>query len=78
MTTLPAGFRHLILAVLTVLLTWGGTELVPFLRGQTGYGALLAAVLAALIAYFTPLVNSYGVGASRINYGVSTKHSTDL
>lgn len=60
--TLPAPVRHLVLAVLTVLLTWGGTDLIPWLNGQTGYGALAAALIGALIAYFTPLVTSYGVG----------------
>jgi hypothetical protein len=62
MGTLPAPVRHLILALLAVLLSWAGTDAIPWLRGQTGYGALLAAVVAALIAYFTPLVQAYGRG----------------
>lgn len=63
MSTLPAIVRHLILLVLMVLVTWAGTDLVPFLQGQTGYGALLAALVAAALGYFTPLIQSYGVGA---------------
>lgn len=79
MNAVPAIVRHLILAVVTVALSWALTDLVPFLNGQTGYGALLGALIAAAVAYFTPLVNSYGVGASRINYGVAQKvPATDL
>jgi hypothetical protein len=60
---LPAPLRHLLLAVATVLLTWGTTDAVPWLQGQTGYGALVGGLLAAFLAIVTPLVTSYGVGA---------------
>jgi hypothetical protein len=60
--TWPAPIRHLLLAVATVLITWGGTDLVPWLHDQGARGALAAAVVAALLAVATPLVNSYGIG----------------
>lgn len=63
MSTLPPIFRHLILVVLAAVLSWAGTDLVPALNGQTGYGAILGALVTALLAYFTPLVQAYGVGA---------------
>jgi hypothetical protein len=78
MSKAPAPIRHLILAAIAVLGSWAITDLVPWLNGQTGYGALAAALVAALVAYFTPLVNSYGVGKSRINYGVDSPHASDL
>lgn len=54
--------RHLMLGAIALLLSWLSTVVVPLLNGQTGYGALLAGLLTAAIAYFTPLVPSYGVG----------------
>lgn len=59
---LPAPARHLTLAILTVLLTWAGSDVIPALQGQTGGAALVAGLLAAGLAVLTPLVNSYGVG----------------
>jgi hypothetical protein len=63
MGTWPAPFRHLILIVTSALLAWGGTDLVPWVSDQAGYGILAASVLTAVLAYFTPLVQSYGVGS---------------
>ena len=71
MGTWPAPLRHLILLIAATLLAWGGTDLQPWLADQAGYGAVAAALLAAVLAYFTPLVQSYGykgrapVGARR-------------
>jgi hypothetical protein len=64
--TLPAPVRHLVLLVAAVLLSWGATDLVPFLANQSNVlGAIAAAAVTAFLAYATPLVASYGVGASR-------------
>jgi len=54
--------RHLLVLLIGFGLSWLTTDLVPFLSGQTGYGALLAALISAAVAYFTPLVPSYGIG----------------
>lgn len=64
--SLPAPVRHSLLAVATILLTWGGTEVVPALENESNLvGALGAAIVGAVISVLTPLVNSYGVGAAR-------------
>jgi hypothetical protein len=64
--SLPAPFRHLVLLVLSVVLAWAGTDVVPFLSNQSNVtGAVLSAALAAVLAVVTPLVSSYGVGAAR-------------
>jgi hypothetical protein len=63
---LPAPFRHLLLALAGVGLAWGGTDVVPFLNNQSNVmGAVSAAAVTAFLAYATPLVSSYGVGAKR-------------
>jgi hypothetical protein len=63
---LPAPVRHSILAVASILLTWGATDVVPFLNDQSNVlGAVAAAALMAVLGVLTPLVNSYGVGAER-------------
>lgn len=54
--------RHAAVLVAGVLLSWLLTDVVPFLSGQTGYGVLLAGLITAAVAYFTPLVQAYGVG----------------
>ena len=59
-----APVRHLTLLLLSVVLGWTGTDLVPILRETPGYGALAAGVVATLLAVLTPLVQSYGVGAA--------------
>lgn len=64
--SLPAPVRHLVLIVAAVLLTWAGTDVVPFLQDQGSVvGAVVAAALSAVLAVLTPLVTSYGVGAQR-------------
>jgi len=64
--SLPAPFRHLVLVLAAVLLTWAGTDVVPFLSNQSNVtGAVLAAALTAVLAVLTPLVTSYGVGAQK-------------
>jgi Na+/citrate or Na+/malate symporter len=68
MRNLPAPFRHLIVLVVSALFGWIATDAIPALNGQTGWGALLAAVLAAALAYFTPLVQAYGVGSTSTRY----------
>jgi hypothetical protein len=83
MGKLPAGVRHLALAIAAVLIGWGGTDVIPFLNDHAKFGGpLAAAVVGALLAYFTPLVNSYGVGATtggRANFGTKyAKTGTDL
>lgn len=63
--TLPAPVRHLILLVLGVLLTWAGTDIVPALNNQSNLtGATLGALVTAIIGVLTPLIQSYGVGAT--------------
>ena len=62
---LPAPVRHLILMLLATGASWAATDAVPALSGQTGYGALLAGLLSAALAVFTPLVQSYGITGVR-------------
>ena len=60
---LPAPVRHGLLLLATGLLTWLGTDVIPFLQSSTApQGGLIAAVLTGVLAVATPLVNSYGVG----------------
>lgn len=65
--------RHLLILLIGVGLSWVTTVVVPFLSGQTGYGTLLAALISAAVAYFTPLVPSYGVGKPESNLA---RHAT--
>lgn len=58
---LPPMLRHLVLMLAAALLSWAGTDLVPWLNGQPGWGALAGVFTAALIAYLTPLVKQYGL-----------------
>lgn len=62
MATWPAPLRHLVLILLATGLSWAGTEFVPWLEDQPRFGLLAATLLAALLAYVTPLVQSYGWG----------------
>lgn len=62
---LPAPLRHLVLLAAAGLLAWLGTDVIPLLEDQPGYGVLASALLTAFLAYATPLVSSYGVGAAR-------------
>ena len=64
--SLPAPVRHLVLGLLSVLLAWAGTDVVPLLSNQSNLtGSLLSVALAAVLAVATPLVSSYGYGAAR-------------
>lgn len=63
--------RHLLLMMLGTALSWVSTVLVPALSGQTGYGALLAALITAALAYLTPLIPSYGVGSGKVSRNLS-------
>lgn len=67
MSAWPAPVRHLVLMLATLVLSWASTELVPFIQDQPRWGLLAAAIVAAVLAYVTPLVNSYGVGKSATN-----------
>jgi Na+/citrate or Na+/malate symporter len=67
LASLPAPLRHLILLLISAGLGWVGADLIPALNDQAGYGVLLASVIAAVLAYVTPLVNSYGVGKTTVN-----------
>lgn len=60
---LPASVRHLLLAVLPILVSWLGTDVVPRLQG---HGTLLAvATLALQVAglWGTPVTRQYGAGS---------------
>lgn len=61
----PAPVRHLLAILLGVILAWLGTDILPVLEDMPGSGALAAGLLTAFLAYVTPLVSSYGVGAAR-------------
>jgi hypothetical protein len=62
MSNVPAPIRHIILLLISVGLAWIGTDIIPWLKGQTGWGLLAAALVSVLLAYFTPLVQAYGRG----------------
>lgn len=58
--------RHLALMVLATGASWAGTDLVPFLQGQPGYGALAGTLAVAFLAWATPwLTQQYGVGSGK-------------
>lgn len=56
-------WRHFTLIVLSAVLSWVASDVVPALEGQTGYAAAAGAVLTALVAVLTPLTRQYGVWA---------------
>lgn len=61
---IPLPLRDLLLMVLPLVLGWAGSEGVPWLAGQhPSLSYLLAAVVAGLTAWLTPLTRSYGVGS---------------
>lgn len=62
---LPAPVRHLLLLAAVLVLSWVGTDVIPALQdGDSTVGVIVAAALTAVLAYVTPLVTSYGVGAA--------------
>jgi hypothetical protein len=62
---LPAWARHLLIALISALLAWAASDLVPILTDQGGLAAVAGAVLTSLLLVLTPLVRQYGVGARR-------------
>jgi len=62
---LPPLVRHLSLLLIAAALTWAGTDLVPWLQSNPGWGALAGSLATVLLAWATPLVGTYGVGSRR-------------
>jgi hypothetical protein len=63
--------RHLVLALFTALGTWATVEGVPAVQDTPVYGGLIAGGIMTVLAWLTPLVNAYGVGAKpQINENV--------
>ena len=60
---LPAPLRHLIIALISALLAWASTDLIPVLGKQGGTAALIGALMTEVLLVVTPLVRQYGVGA---------------
>lgn len=60
----PAPIRHLILLLLAAGLTYG-TEQLPNVTLNPQLKPLLALILAALLAWVTPLIQSYGLGQEK-------------
>ncbi len=66
---LPLELRHLLLILLSVVLSWASTVALPALRealtGQPLLGPLLLALVVAVLSWATPLVQGYGLGTVR-------------
>lgn len=62
--------RHVLLLVLVPLLGYAAATVVPAIDNAALAGAA-GVVLAALLAYFTPLTRQYGVGSGHGQDGVS-------
>jgi hypothetical protein len=62
---LPAWARHLLIALISALLAWAASDLVPILTDRGGLAAVAGAVLTSILLVLTPLVRQYGVGARR-------------
>lgn len=60
-----AAFRHLTLLILSVSVGWVSTDLVPVINDTPSLGTVVGGLVAAVLAYVTPLVNAYGVGAEK-------------
>ena len=57
-------WRHAILILLSAVLSWAASDLVPWLREQPdGWAALAGGVVTVLLAVATPLTRQYGAGA---------------
>ena len=63
LSSLPAPWRHFLLVVLAAVLT-GLAELLPSVNISATVLPFLTAGIAYALAWVTPLVQSYGVGAS--------------
>lgn len=62
---LPPYVRHLVFALVSALLAWAGTDLVPVLKDQPGWGAVAASFVTVLVAALLPVTRQYGVGARK-------------
>jgi hypothetical protein len=59
---LPVIAQHLTVLVLSALLGWGTTDLVPFLQDRSPLvSGLVGALLVVLVNALSPITNSYGV-----------------
>ena len=61
---LSAENRHIVLILIVVVLTWAAAT-IPALNLDPIWAPLAGGVVAALLAYFTPLTRQYGVGSAR-------------
>jgi hypothetical protein len=61
---LPAWARHLVFAVVPILLAWLASDIVPQFEGKPGVVGLVGVVLTMAIAFLTPVTQQYGVGAA--------------
>jgi hypothetical protein len=62
----PPQLRHLALMLAASLLSWAGSDLVPWLRDQPAVAAWAAPLVVLLVAALTPLTRQYGVGADPV------------
>lgn len=53
--------RDLVMTVVSAVVVWAGSSLVPWLAGHTGAAALLAPLVAVGVAAATPFTRAYGV-----------------
>lgn len=68
-----APIRHIILLVLSVVLGWLSTDIVPWINDNPSLGVVVGGLVASVLAYITPLVNAYGVGSDGDTYRHSTR-----
>lgn len=64
MKNVPAQVRHLILMTLAVVFGWLSTDVVPWISDRPTWGVPVAGLVAVILAYVTPLIQSYGVGSA--------------
>lgn len=57
---LPAPIRHLLIAVVPLLLAWIGTDVVPALHDRPALAGALAVLVQLATLYATPLTRQYG------------------
>ena len=57
--------RHLLLAVLPVVLAWASADLIPFLQGEFPAWAAIWVTVQQALLWATPLTRQYGAGAPR-------------
>ena len=61
---LPAGARHLLLAVLPLVLTWIGTDVVPAFDGRPVLAGALAVLVQVVTLWATAATRQYGAGSA--------------